>query len=58
MRSFMIRTAHQILCGWSNGLGIWHVWGRGKVHPGIWWGNLKERDYSNDVDVDGMIILK
>jgi hypothetical protein len=28
------------------------------VHPGIWWGNLKERDYSNDVDVDGMIILK
>jgi len=56
----MICTAHQILCGWSNGeldgLGMWHVWGRGKVHPGIWWGNLKESNYSHDVDVDGKIL--
>jgi hypothetical protein len=37
---------------------MWYVWGRGKVHPGIWWRNLKERNYSHDVDVDVMIILK
>jgi len=21
-----------------------HEWGRGEVHTGFWWGNLKERD--------------
>jgi hypothetical protein len=27
--------------------------GRGKVHPGIWWGNLRERDHLEGVGVDG-----
>jgi hypothetical protein len=28
--------------------------GRGEVHAGVWWGNLRERDPG----VDGRIILK
>jgi len=34
------------------------VWGRGEVHTGIWWGNLRERDHLGDLRIDGMIILK
>jgi len=22
-----------------------HVWGRGAVYIGVWWGNLRERDH-------------
>jgi hypothetical protein len=25
---------------------------------GVWWGDLRERDYLEDLDVDGRIILK
>jgi hypothetical protein len=28
------------------------------VHTRFWWGNLKEEDHLEDVDVDGRIILK
>jgi len=28
------------------------------VHTGFWWGNLRERDYVEDPDVDGRIILR
>jgi len=46
--SFMICTDVRILFGWSNQerwdvLSVWHVWGRGGVHTGFWWGNLKEK---------------
>jgi hypothetical protein len=34
---------------------MWHVWGRGEVHTGLWWGNL--RDFG-DIGLDGRIILK
>jgi len=37
---------------------MWQVWGRGEVHTGIWWGNMRERDHLGDLDIDGMIILK
>jgi hypothetical protein len=30
---------------------------RGEVYTGFWWGNLRERDHSEDPVVDGMIIL-
>jgi hypothetical protein len=32
--------------------------GRGEVYTGFWWGNLRERDHLEDLDVDGRIILK
>jgi hypothetical protein len=28
------------------------------VYTGIWWGNLRERGYLADPDIDGRIILK
>jgi hypothetical protein len=31
--------------------------GRGGMHTGVWWGNLKERDYLEDSGVDRRIIL-
>jgi len=37
---------------------MWHILGRGKVLTGFRWGNLRERDYLNDVGIDGKIILK
>jgi hypothetical protein len=35
-----------------------HVWGRGEVHKGFWWGNLRGRDHLEDLGVDGRIMLK
>jgi hypothetical protein len=32
--------------------------GRGEVHTGFWWVKLKERDYLEDLVVDGRMILK
>jgi len=41
---------------------MWHVArmgeGRGEVHTGFWWENLKERDHLEDSSADGRIILK
>jgi hypothetical protein len=35
-----------------------YVQGRGEVHIGFWWGNLRERDNLYESVVDGRIILK
>ena len=32
--------------------------GRGEVHTGFWWGDLREEDHLDDPGVDGRIILK
>jgi hypothetical protein len=32
--------------------------GRGEVHTGFWWGNLRERWHLNHQDVDERIILR
>ena len=37
---------------------MWHVWERGEVGKWFWCGNMIERDYLEDLDVDGRIILK
>jgi hypothetical protein len=31
---------------------------RGEVYTGVWWGNLRERDYLEDSGVDGRRILR
>jgi hypothetical protein len=36
---------------------MYHIWGRGEVSIGLWWGNLRERDHWGDPSVDGRIIL-
>jgi hypothetical protein len=37
---------------------MWHVWVRGEVHTGLWWGNLREGDHFEDPGIDRRIILK
>jgi hypothetical protein len=37
---------------------MWHVWVRGVVHTGYWWGNLGERYHLECTGVYGRIILK
>jgi hypothetical protein len=37
---------------------MWRIWGRGEVCTGFWWGNLRERDYWGDPDIDERIILR
>jgi hypothetical protein len=32
--------------------------GRGEVHAGFWWGNLREEDHLEDPNVNEMLILK
>ena len=34
------------------------MWGRGEVHTGFRWGDLRERDHLVDLGVDGRTILK
>ena len=36
---------------------MWHVWGRGGLHAGFWWGDSREREHLEDLGVDGNIIL-
>ena len=31
---------------------MWHVWRKGEVCTKFWWGNVRERDYWGDQDVD------
>jgi len=36
---------------------MWHVWGTGELYTEFWWGKLMERNYLEDLGVDGRIIL-
>jgi len=60
-KNFIICIPHQILFRCSNqvrgGLGIWHVWDSGEVNTRFWWGNLRERDHSEGLGVNGRIIM-
>jgi hypothetical protein len=61
MWSSITYTLHQILLGWSNqewdGQDMWHAWDI-KMHNKFWSENLKRRDHSEDLGVDGKIILQ
>jgi hypothetical protein len=35
-----------------------HVWERGDVRTGYWWGNVIERDNLENPGVDGRMILR
>jgi hypothetical protein len=37
---------------------MWHAWERLNLHTKFWSENLKERDHSEDKDVDRKIILE
>jgi hypothetical protein len=37
---------------------MWHVWGKGEVNTGFWWGDLRERDHLEDLGADRRIVLK
>ena len=34
------------------------LWGRGEVHTGFWWENLRERDHLEVPGIDGRVILR
>jgi len=37
---------------------MYHVWGKGEVHRGLWRGEVREGDHLEDPRVDGRIIFK
>jgi len=37
---------------------MWHLWGRGELHTGFWWEDMRERDRVEDLGVDGRSILR
>jgi hypothetical protein len=49
----IIRVIKSRRMRWVN-----HIWGRGEVCTGFWWGVLKEGDHLEDLCTDGRIILK
>jgi hypothetical protein len=60
--SLMICTCHQVLHEFKSRnmkwVGHMESMGRGEVHTGFWWGNLKERQHLEDLSVEWSIILK
>ena len=37
---------------------MWHVWDKGEVRAGFWWGDMRERGHLEGLGVHGSIILK
>ena len=37
----------------GDGQGMWHVLGGKQMHTGIWWGKLNEREYLEDLSING-----
>ena len=42
---------------WKNSTIMWYLWGRRRIHTGLWCGNLREREQLEDPGVDGRIQL-
>jgi hypothetical protein len=50
------RFPEMLVC--VDGRVIWHEWGAGELHTGVWWGDLREGDHLEDLGVGGTVILK
>jgi hypothetical protein len=37
---------------------MWHVWGIGEMHTGVWWRDLRERSDLEALGIDRSMILK
>jgi hypothetical protein len=37
---------------------MWHVWERGEVQAGFWWGNVREEHHWEDPGINRKIILE
>jgi hypothetical protein len=37
---------------------MWQVWKTDVLYAGSWWGDLSGREFLEDIDVDGRVILK
>ena len=63
MKGFPICTPHQYYLGDQTKKNETYgrcstCGGRGEVHTGFWWGDLREGDHLEDPGIDGRIILK
>ena len=36
---------------------MWYVWSSGEDHTGLWWGNVQEREYLENLHLCGVIVL-
>jgi hypothetical protein len=65
VRNFMVRMAYylpdviRVNQGEKNEMGgaCSRYWGTGEVQKGVWWGNLKERGYLEDLSINATVIL-
>jgi len=51
-----IRDIKSRLMRWAGHVA--RIRGRGEVHTGFWWGNLRSGDHLEDPGIDGRIILR
>ena len=42
--------------GWGG--GMYHIWGKGEVHRGSSWVDLREGDHLENLGIDGGMILE
>jgi hypothetical protein len=45
---FSLNTVQVIKSSKMRWVGMEHTWGRRDVYTGFWWGNLRDRDHSED----------
>jgi hypothetical protein len=38
--------------------GACSTWGKAELHAGFWWGNVREQNHFEDLDIHRRIILK
>jgi len=51
----IVQVIKKIRMGWA---GVVAYMVTGEVHTGLWWGELREKDHLEELDIDGRIILQ